>query len=145
MDRREGSIGSVLAAAGGPEVHPHAGRGAQEWIVWERDIAQFGRDLKRVEAFFQEILAGELDAQAQRARFFELINTEEVPQGPFYTVGWKMGALVEQSFGRQAVVEAVCDPRRLLSAYDRVVRSVARSDGGSLATWSPELLREVVP
>ena len=129
--------------AGGPHIHPHAARSAEEWAVWERDVAQFNRDLGRIEQFFLDILAGELDADAQRPRFMELINTEEVPQGAFYTVGWKMGALVEQSFGRQAVVEAICDMRRLLVSYNEIANAHPRGDGGSLATWGPELLEGI--
>ena len=136
---------AMLAAAGGPAVHPHTGRDLREWIVWERDIARFNEDLERIEAFFLEILAGELDAEAQRVRFFELINTEDVPQGAFYTVGWKMAALVEQGLGRQAVIDAICHPPTLLSAYNEVARSAPRSDGGSLATWSEDLVQAVFP
>ncbi len=134
---------AVLAAAGGPNVHPHAGRPREEWIVWERDVAQFSRDLGRIERFFLDILTGQLDAEAQRRRFFELINTQDVPQGPFYTVGWKMGALVEQRFGRGAVIDSICDMRRLLVAYEQIARENPRYDEGSLPTWSSELLRAI--
>jgi outer membrane protein assembly factor BamB len=134
---------AMLAAAGGPNVHPHVGRAGEEWLVWERDIARFNQDLPRIEKFFLDILAGELEAEAQRPRFFELINTDRVPQGPFYTVGWKMGALVEQRFGRQAVIDAICDMPRLLVAYNQIAHENPRDDEGSLATWSPELLRAI--
>jgi hypothetical protein len=134
---------AILAAAGGPHVHPHAGRPAEEWVVWERDIAQFNRDLGRIERFFLDILSGELDAEAQRPRFMALINTEDVPQGPFYTVGWKMGALVEKHLGRQVVIDSICDMRRLLTAYNGIASTHARSDEGSLASWSPELLQAI--
>jgi outer membrane protein assembly factor BamB len=135
---------AVLAAAGGPSVHPHAGRAAEEWIVWERDVARFNEDLPRIERFFLDILSGELDAEAQRPRFFELIrHGDTVPQGPFYTVGWKMGALVEQRFGRQAVIDAICDMPRLLVAYNQIAYENPRDEEGSLAVWSAELLRAI--
>jgi outer membrane protein assembly factor BamB len=134
---------AMLAAAGGPNVHPHTGRTGEEWVVWERDVARFNEDLPRIERFFLDILAGKLDGDTQRARFFELINTDRVPQGPFYTVGWKMGALVEQRFGRQAIIDAICDMRRLLAAYNQIALESPRDDGGSLAVWSPKLLRAI--
>ena len=93
--------------------------------------------------FFLDILSGELDAEAQRPRFMALINTEDVPQGPFYTVGWKMGALVEKHLGRQVVIDSICDMRRLLTAYNGIASTHARSDEGSLASWSPELLQAI--
>ncbi len=134
---------AMLAAAGGPNVHPHEGRPTEEWVIWERDIALFDRDLRRIERFFLDILAADLDAEAQRPRFFELISTQDVPQGPFYTVGWKMGALVEQRFGRQAVIDAICDMPRLLVAYNQIAEENPRGDGGSLPVWNPELLQAI--
>ena len=134
---------AMLAAAGGPDVHPHKGRPSEEWVVWERDIAQFNRDLGRIERFFLDILAGELGAEAQTPRFFELISTRDVPQGPLYTVGWKMGALVERRFGRQTIIDAICDMPRLLVAYNQLAKENPRGDEGSLPVWSPELLRAI--
>ena len=131
---------AVLAAAGGPDVHPHASSGARAWSVWERDVANFNRDVGRIEAFFTKLMAGDLAASEQREALFALINTDEVPQGPFYTVGWKMAALVERVRGPDVVVDAVCDPRLLLSAYNEIAASLSLPDGDSLALWSPEFL-----
>ena len=131
---------AVLAAAGGPDVHPHTISGARAWSVWERDVANFNRDVGRIEAFFTKLIAGDLAESDQREGLFALINTDEVPQGPFYTVGWKMAALVERLRGRDVVVDAVCDPRLLLSAYNEIAASLSLPDGDSLALWSPEFL-----
>jgi hypothetical protein len=95
---------AVLAAAGGPDVHPHA----------------------------------------QRAKLFSFINTEEVPAGGFYTVGWKMAALVERVRGREVVVRAVCDPRVLLTTYNEVAASIPRSDAEPLPLWDEDFLAEIV-
>jgi hypothetical protein len=72
-----------------------------------------------------------------------LINAEGVPQGPFYTVGWKMAAIMERAHGRGEVVEAVCDPRRLLVRYDESARAYPRPDAEPLPLWSETFLRRI--
>ncbi len=131
---------AVLAAAGSPDVHPHGASTARDWIIWERDVANFNRDLKSIEAFFSGILDGTIPEEDQRARLFTFINTDEVPQGAFYTVGWKMAALIERARGRKALLDATCDKRQLLSLYDAVAAEHSRTDGGELAQWSAEFL-----
>ncbi len=132
---------AVLAAAGGPDVHPHANSPSNQWVVWERDIANFNHDLARIETFFQGILDGTIPDDTQRAQLFTFINTDEVPQGAFYTVGWKMAALIEREYGREILVAAICDPRQLLSRYNAVVAEYPRDEGAGLARWSPGFLR----
>jgi hypothetical protein len=40
---------AMLAAAGGPDVHPHAVSSAEDRARWDRDVANFNEDLKQVE------------------------------------------------------------------------------------------------
>ncbi|HEV2845394.1 MAG TPA: DUF5700 domain-containing putative Zn-dependent protease, partial [Thermoanaerobaculia bacterium] len=136
---------ATLAAAGGPGVHPHTTSSPDAWLVWERDVAGFNSDLPRLESFFREVLAGRFSEEEERKRLFTFINTEEIPQGAFYTVGWKMAAVVEQARGREALVKALCDPRTLLAAYNEAAASHPRSDGGGLARWSPDFLTALRP
>ncbi|MBW8879500.1 MAG: hypothetical protein JF614_31590 [Acidobacteria bacterium] len=131
---------AVLAAAGGPDVHPHATSGPDAWLVWERDVADFNADVRRLEAFFREVLAGHLSEEEENKKLFTFINTGDVPQGAFYTVGWKMAAMIERAQGRDALLKTVCDPRTLLFAYNEVAAAHPRGDGAVLATWSPDLL-----
>ncbi|HSS48835.1 MAG TPA: DUF5700 domain-containing putative Zn-dependent protease [Thermoanaerobaculia bacterium] len=131
---------AVLAASGGPDVHPHATDGADPWLVWERDVANFNADLRRLEAFFREVLAGRLAGQDADKRLFTFIDTDDVPQGAFYTVGWKMAAMIERARGRDALVRTVCDPRSLLTAYNEVAAAHPRGDGEALAAWSGDFL-----
>lgn len=132
---------AVLAAAGSPDIHPHASSPASEWAVWERDIAHFNNDLVRLEAFFQSILDGVGTEDTQREQLFSFINTDEVPQGAFYTVGWKMAALIERAHGREVLVAAICDPRQLLARYNAVAAENPRNAGTGLARWSPAFLQ----
>jgi hypothetical protein len=131
---------AVLAAAGGPDVHPHATSGPDEWLVWERDIANFNADLRRLEAFFRDVLAGRLSKEEENKRLFTFINGGDVPQGAFYTVGWKMAALVERARGRDALLQTICDPHSLLAVYNEVAASHPRGDGEALALWSTDFL-----
>lgn len=135
---------ATLAAAGGPDVHPHATSDPEDWAVWERDVARFDEDLSKVEAFLLAVARGEMSDDEQRKGFLALVTSPGVPQGPMYTVGWKMAALVERVEGRDALVAGICDPRDLLTAYNRVAERLAeehrRSDGGELPRWSEGLL-----
>jgi hypothetical protein len=131
---------AMLAAAGGPNVHPHSASPAGEWATWERDVGEFAHDLKRIERFFRRVLAGDGSEDELRAELFTFINTEDVPQGGFYTVGWKMAALVERVQGRDVVVRAVCDPRILLRAYNEVAAGYPPNESEPWPLWSSDFL-----
>jgi hypothetical protein len=45
---------AVLAAAGGPDVHPHAVSSPDERARWDKDMLNFNEDLKKVETFFHK-------------------------------------------------------------------------------------------
>ncbi|MEA2600026.1 MAG: hypothetical protein QOF89_1018 [Acidobacteriota bacterium] len=64
----------------------------------------------------------------------------DVPQGAFYTVGWKMAAMVERARWRDALLQTICDPRSLLAAYNEVAAAHPRGDGEGLALWSADFL-----
>jgi hypothetical protein len=63
---------AMLAAAGGPEVHPHATSNAEEEAVWDRSIEQYSRDRQQVEAFFLDVLSGRLTGEAVQQRAVRL-------------------------------------------------------------------------
>lgn len=134
---------AVLAAAGGPDVHPHATSPPEAWAIWERDVGEFATDLRRIEQFFRGVLTDEQSAEEQRAKLFSFISTDEIPQGGFYTVGWKMAALVERVQGREVVVRAVCDPRVLLTAYNEVAAAYPRSEAEPLPLWGEDFLAAI--
>jgi hypothetical protein len=130
---------AMLAAAGGPDIHPHAVSNPEERARWDREVANFNDDLKKVEQFFQDVLAGRLtDTQIQEkaGSFFGI-------QGPWYTVGWKMSVVIEKTFGRARLIECICDQRKLLSTYNSAVVTYNLKSGEHLATWSPALLEAI--
>lgn len=46
----------MLAAAGGPDIYPHAVSDAEELARCDRDMMNFNDDLKKVEKFFLDVL-----------------------------------------------------------------------------------------
>lgn len=128
---------AMLAAAGSPDVHPHANSSPEERARWDRDMANFNSDLKTVEKFFFDILDGRLKTEAQQNEVgFKFFGE----QGPWYTVGYKMASLVEKRFGRERLIECMLDHRKLLAFYNQ---AAAEFSSQRLELWSPELLKRV--
>src|SRR6185369_12807079 len=65
---------AMLAAAGGPDIHPHAVSSSEERARWDRDIGYFNRDLKKVDAFLNEILEGKLTQDQMREKGFSFFG-----------------------------------------------------------------------
>lgn len=123
---------AMLAAAGGPDIHPHAVSSAEDRARWDKDVANFNDDLKKVDAFFNEILNGKLTEDQVREKGFSFFGV----QGPWYTVGWRMSALIEKTYGRAKLIECMCDQRLLLATYNRAATKYNRHTRASLALWS---------
>lgn len=128
---------AMLAAAGGPDVHPHAASAAADRERWDHDVARFDDDLRKVEGFFLDTLEGRLTEQKQIDQvgfsFFGI-------QGPWYTVGWKMAATIELTYGRAALIDCLCEPGKLLATYNRAAEEQSHKGGEHAATWSPMLV-----
>ncbi len=130
---------AMLAAAGGPDIHPHAVSSAAERARWDGDVANFNADLKKVEAFFVDVLAGKLTEEQARAQGFSFFGT----QGPWYTVGWRMATSIEKIYGRAKLIECMCDQRLLLSTYNRAAKQLNRRLKTPLALWSPAVVEPI--
>lgn len=130
---------AMLAAAGSPVVHPHAASPTQERRRWDRDVANVGADLRRVEGFLLDIIDGRVtdpDSITQVGMSFFGV------QGPWYTVGWVMASTVEREAGRPALVAALCDPARLLAAYNAAARG---RSAPAPPLWSERLIARISP
>jgi hypothetical protein len=131
---------AMLAAAGGPDVHPHEVSSPEDRARWDHDVAYFNDDLRKVERFFLEISEGRLTGEeAIRERGFSFFGI----QGPWYTVGWKMGVTIEKVEGRKALIGCLCEPAELLFTYNRAAAALNRSATSPLAVWSPALLEPI--
>ena len=120
---------AMLAAAGGPDVHPHLESPASERERWDHEMAAAQPQMSEVERFFLDLLDGRLADEAEINRrgmaFFGV-------QGPWYTVGYRMWSTVERTLGRRRVIEDACDPARLLLDYNAAV-----AGDPSAPRWSP--------
>jgi putative zinc-dependent peptidase DUF5700 len=133
---------AMLAAAGGPDVHPHAMSPLADRMRWDDDMAHFNRDLRTLEGFFRDVITRRLatpdTVQAAASAFYGI-------QGPWYTVGWKMAVLIEQRFGRPELIRCMINPQRLLQRYNAAAADHNREQADTLAQWSPELVAALSP
>lgn len=127
---------AMLAAAGGPSVHPHEVSKPDERARWDRDMKNFNTDLKKVEDFLTRVSAGKLEGAEMQKEGFAFFGI----QGPWYTVGWRMVTLIEQTYGRKRLIEVMCDQRQLLTTYNQAALDYNRKAKEPLATWSDSLL-----
>jgi hypothetical protein len=129
----------MLAAAGSPDAHPHAASKPEDRARWDRDVANFNGDLRRLEKFFQDVLAQRLKEEEINQTAFSFFGV----QGPWYTVGWKMAVIIEKSYGRARLIQVMCDQRKLLPTYNEAASVYNRSHSEQLALWSPRLIEDI--
>src|SRR5437588_504443 len=125
---------AMLAAAGGPDIHPHEYSKPEDRARWDRDIAKFNDDLKKVQQFFLDILSNKLSEEERTKTGFSFFGV----QGPWYTVGWKMSVVVEKTYGRAKLIECICDQRKLLPIYNQAAPPYNRHARAPLALWSAD-------
>ena len=131
---------AMLAAAGGPDVDPHAAGSPEERARWDRDMANFNSDLKKLEKFFADIV----DAKFKSKEEIDAAGGEFFgQQGPWYTVGYKMAVIVEKRYGRGTLIDCMLDPRQLLARYNTAAEELNRNSKDPLALWSKDLLGKV--
>ena len=130
---------AMLAAAGGPDVHPHAVSNPEDRARWDRDLGNFNDDLKKVEKFLLDVLEKKLTDEQIQQTGYSFFGT----QGPWYTVGWKMSVTIEKTFGRARLIGCFCDQRKLLSTYNQAAEKYNRSSRQPLALWSNSVVNGV--
>jgi len=128
---------AMLAAAGGPDVHPHAVSPQEDRARWDKEVANFNDDLKKVEKFLSEVLEGKLTDEQIQQTGFSFFGV----QGPWYTVGWKMAVVIEESYGRSKLIECFCDQRKLFSTYNQAAEKHNLGSRDRLALWSNSLVK----
>jgi hypothetical protein len=126
---------AMLAAVGGPNVHPHSVSPPDERARWDRDTANVADDFRKLDRFFVDVLTGRLtqadSIQRTAMAFFGV-------QGPWYTVGWTMARTIELADGRAGLVERICRPDDIVRRYGAAADRVPSL--GRLPRWSDSLL-----
>jgi hypothetical protein len=130
---------AMLAAAGSLTTHPHAVSPADDRARWDKDVANFDADLRRIEAFVRDALDGTTPADSIGARAQQFYGV----QGPWYTVGYTMAAVVGTEQGVPALLASMCHPLDLMTAFNAAAAAHARRTGVSLATWDASLLARI--
>jgi putative zinc-dependent peptidase DUF5700 len=133
---------AMLAAAGGPAVHPHAVSPPEERARWDRDMENFDKDVATLDRFFLDVLE---DKISDPAAIDERASSFYGTQGPWYTVGYRMAVIVEKRFGRTALIDAMLDPRKLLRLYNDAASRQNQSGAAGLPLWSARLIEGLDP
>ncbi|HJV23828.1 MAG TPA: DUF5700 domain-containing putative Zn-dependent protease [Holophagaceae bacterium] len=128
---------AMLAAAGGPSVHPHAVSPAADRDRWDRDMDRFPEDFLRVASFFQRILDGSLQGEAATKEAVSFYGI----QGPWYTVGWRMAALIETRLGKARLMSVFQDLPTLYRTWNEASEAEEKAGGPKLPRWPEGLVR----
>ena len=131
---------AVLAAAGSADVHPMRDFPSEQRIRWDQDMKGVDQQLLEVNQFFLDVINGGF-AKPEVAD--HVAFTFFGYRGPWYTVGYRMGQMVEKHFGRTVLIECMSDPRILLAKYNEAAEKENQSAPVRLALWSPEVLKAV--
>lgn len=132
---------AVLAAVGSVDVHPMHDFKDDQRIRWDQDMKFVDQQLVEVNQFFMDVINGGF-AKPEIAD--HVAFTFFGYRGPWYTIGYKMGTLVEKRFGRPVLIECMSDPRKLLAKYNEAAtleNTAGRID--NLPLWSTEILKAV--
>lgn len=131
---------AVLAAAGSADVHPMRDFDADQRMRWDQDMRFVDESISELNQFFLDIINGGF-AKPEVAD--HVAFTFFGYRGPWYTVGYKMGQMVEKRFGRAVLIDCMSDPRQLLAKYNEAAAEENASGRDKLPLWSPELLKAV--
>jgi hypothetical protein len=132
---------AVLAAAGSADVHPMRDLAEKDRVRWDLDMQDADRQIENLNQFFLDTVNGGF-AKPEVADHVAFMFFGY--RGPWYTVGYKMGSMVEKRFGRAVLVECMADPRQLLAKYNQAASEENRTGKeGKLPLWSSDLLLAV--
>jgi hypothetical protein len=129
---------AVLAAAGGPNLHPHWEDPPADRAVWDKAMAGYNGDFQTLEQFFSNIANGTLTGDAIANQGYTYFGAV---QGPWYTVGYKMDVTIERILGRPVLIQALCDKRIYLATYNAAALTSNRQGNPPLPLW-PDNLRD---
>lgn len=124
---------AVIAAAGGPDVHPSATTSAADRGRWDRDAAQVKENAATLAAFISGVADGRISGEERSETAMRYYPN----QGLWYTVGYAVASTIERAYGRERTVAAFCDPRGLLPTYEA---AAAKLGDPALPHWPADLV-----
>jgi Putative zinc dependent peptidase (DUF5700) len=131
-----GAFGEGVAtlAAGGPPSKPDV------QAEWKTQMQRFDANFATLDDFFTQIVEGKLTGEAQAKRAFAFFGLV----GPWYTVGHRMATIIEQTLGRKALIDAMCDTRTLPATWNRAATEWEKTHKGEkLPRWSDAVLTKL--
>lgn len=124
-------IATYAAAIGGkPRLKPDA---LEEW---ERQQKRERENFEEARDFLLAVQSGKLDEGEQKRWGMALFGIV----GPWYTVGFRMAAVIDQELGREALIASFCDPHQLLATYNTAAQKRKLRLGDDQPLWPEELL-----
>jgi hypothetical protein len=130
---------AMLAAAGAPNIHPHAVSDPKERAEWDASMLNFDADLRKVETFLIDVSEGRLKGDNENKAGFAFFGV----QGPWYTVGWRMASVIEIVYGRERLVESFCDNSKLLKTYNSAAEKLERRNAETHTKWSDLVVQKL--
>ncbi len=132
---------AMLAAAGGPDVHPHATSDSATRARWDRDYADTPAQMRELETFFTNVLDRRTVVRdsivAAGMSFFGV-------QGAWYTVGYLMARTIEKTDGHARLMSVLCDPIALVTEYQRAALG-QNQRGATFPLWTPAFVQRLTP
>ena len=128
---------AVLAAAGGPDVHPMEAFSPADRARWDQDMKFWKDQFSQVDTFFKDVLRG---GYKDRETIDHVGFTFFGYRGPWYVVGYKMAVVVEKQFGREALLGCIADPRKLMLRYNEAAKKMNETAVERLPLWSDEVI-----
>jgi len=119
---------AAYAASGGLHGHPYAHAEADVRAAWEHGLGDLPAQFVQLERLFEDAAKGE-DVDKRAFELYGLV-------GPWYTVGWTMARVIEEELGRDALIDAFCDSRTLMTTYNRAAAAHEKRTGERLPRWS---------
>jgi len=128
---------ALLAGTGGTGLHICATCPRSERQQWDNDLVAFGADFQSLNELLLATALADRDIEGHRSQL------ESVCVLSWQVLGYRMGVMIEQHYGRKVLPSLLRDPRMLLELYNLA----AAEDNASgkvekpLPLWSPELMR----
>jgi hypothetical protein len=131
---------AVLAASGSIDRHPLEDYPEAERIRWDQDMKYLSQEFAQVDQFFRDVLRGGFK---DRETIDHVAFTFFGHRGPWYLVGYRMAVVVERQFGREALLECMADPRKLLVSYNEAAKKMNESATDKMPLWSDEVIAAI--